>query len=145
MLWVKAFHIILMVCWFSGLFYLPRIFVYHAMTTDDIGNARFKIMERKLFYGITTPCGVLTILFGIWLLSFNVQSYMHMTWMHLKLGVVALVLVYHCYLGKLVNTFKHDKNTHSRTFYRLLNEVPLLFLIAIVLLVVVQPFGALSS
>src|SRR5579872_5398879 len=101
--WVKAFHIIFMVCWFSGLFYLPRLFVYHAMATDTIGIARFKIMERKLYYGIATPNAILTILFGIWLVSFNPEGYMHMMWLQLKLGLVALVVLYHIYLGVLLH------------------------------------------
>ena len=101
MLWVKAFHIIFMVTWFAGLFYLPRLFVYHAMATDRVGIERFKIMERKLFFGIATPGAVLTILFGIWTLSYNLHGYMQMGWMHAKLGLVALLVLYHLYLGKL--------------------------------------------
>lgn len=140
MLWVKAFHIIFMVTWFSGLFYLPRLFVYHAMATDAISLDRFKIMERKLFFGIMTPGAIFTILFGAWALSYNMHAYMQMGWMHAKLGLVFLLVIYHLYLGKLLVDFKRDKNRHGHVFYRVLNEVPVLFLVAIVVLVVVRPF-----
>lgn len=139
MLWVKAFHIIFMVTWFSGLFYLPRLFVYHAMATDQAGIDRFKVMERKLYFGIATPGAILTILFGTWLISYHVQGYMSMMWMHWKLGLVLLLIGYHVYLGRLLNAFKHDRNRHGHVFYRILNEVPVLFLAAIVILVVVKP------
>lgn len=141
MLWVKAFHIIFMVTWFSGLFYLPRLFVYHAMSTDAISQDRFKIMERKLYYGIMMPGMLFTIAFGGWLLSYNLQGYMHMMWFHLKLGCVLLLLVYHFYLGCLYKQFKHDRNKHGHVFYRILNEIPVVFLVAIVILVIVKPFG----
>lgn len=140
MLWVMAFHIIFMVSWFSGLFYLPRLFVYHAAADDKISIERFKIMERKLYYMIMTPAAVLTILFGLWLLSYNLQGYLHAAWMHLKLGLVAALIIYHIYLGKLLSTFKQDKNKHSHVFYRWLNEIPAFFLLAIVILVVVKPY-----
>ncbi len=139
MLWVKAFHIIFMVTWFAGLFYLPRLFVYHAMAKDEVSNARFKIMERKLYFGIATPGMILTILFGGWLIGFNPQGYMQAGWMHAKLGLVALLVVYHLYLGKLLFAFKRDQNKHGHVFYRILNEVPVLFLVAIVILVVAKP------
>lgn len=142
MLWVKAFHIIFMVTWFSGLFYLPRLFVYHTDASDSISIERFKVMERKLYYYITTPAAILTVTFGLWLLSFNIASYMQMMWLHLKLGLVLLLIGYHVYLGVLVKAFKHDRNKHSGKFYRYLNEMPGIFLILIVILVVVQPFGA---
>jgi putative membrane protein len=143
MLWIKALHIIFMVTWFAGLFYLPRLFVYHAMSTDDISQARFLIMERKLFFGIMTPGAVLTIFFGAWLILVNPLAYMSMIWLHAKLGLVALLVLYHLYLGKCYFAFKKHANTHSHVFYRILNEVPVLFLIAIVILVVVKPFGIL--
>ncbi len=139
MLWVKAFHLVFMVTWFSGLFYLPRLYVYHTEASDPISIARFKIMERKLFYGITTPGAVLTIIFGFWTASFNWVGYMHMQWLHLKLGLVFLLVLYHLYLGKLLRDFRYDKNQHSDLFYRWLNEIPVLFLIAIVVLAVVKP------
>lgn len=138
MLWIKAFHVIFMVTWFSGLFYLPRLYVYHAMSTDEISITRFKIMERKLFWGIMTPGAALTILFGIWMLVLA-PYYLKMPWMHVKLTLVALLLGYHALLGKYLLNFKHDRNIHSHKFYRILNEVPVLFLAGIVILVIVQP------
>ena len=140
MLWIKAFHVIFMVTWFCGLFYLPRLFVYHAMANDKISLDRFKIMERKLFFGIMTPGAVFTIIFGIWALSYNLMGYMQMGWMHLKLTLVFLLVLYHLYLGKLLFAFKNDRNKHGHVFYRVLNEVPVLFLVAIVILVMVRPF-----
>ena len=128
-----------MVTWFSGLFYLPRLFVYHAMASDTISIARFKIMERKLFYGITTPGMIFTILFGGWLLSYN-TGYMQAGWMHAKLGLVMLLVMYHVYLGKLMMDFKYDSNRHGDVFYRIVNEVPVVFLAAIVILVTVKPW-----
>lgn len=139
MLWIKAFHLIFMVTWFCGLFYLPRLFVYHAECTDKIGSERFKIMERKLYFGIMTPGAVLTIIFGIWTLSFAYQAYLQMAWIHIKLTLVLLLIVYHLYLGKLLFAFKRDQNKHSATFYRWVNEVPTVFLIAIILLAVLKP------
>lgn len=144
MLWVKSFHIIFMVTWFAGLFYLPRLFVYHSMATDSISIERFKIMERKLYFGIATPGAILTILFGLIILSYNPQGYMQQLWLHIKLSLVALLLLYHLYLGKLFFAFKADRNKHGHVFYRILNEIPVLFLVAIVILVVVKPFGLLT-
>jgi putative membrane protein len=139
MLWIKSLHIIFMVTWFSGLFYLPRLFVYHAMSSDTTSIERFKIMERKLFFGITTPGMIFTLIFGVWMLSANMQGYMHAGWMHTKLTLVLLLVIYHFYLGKLYLNFKHDRNQHGHVFYRILNEIPVLFLAAIVILVIVKP------
>ncbi|HEX2549008.1 MAG TPA: CopD family protein [Gammaproteobacteria bacterium] len=139
MLWLKALHIIFMVTWFSGLFYLPRLYVYHAMSDDAISLARFKLMERKLYFGITTPGAVLTVFFGGWLFLLNWQVYLKLPWMHAKIASVLLLIVYHIYLGKCLFVFKHNKNTHSHVFYRILNEAPVLFLIGIVLLVILKP------
>ena len=144
MLWVKAFHIIFMVTWFAGLFYLPRLFVYHSLASDSISIDRFKLMERKLYFGIATPGAIFTLLFGVWLLSFNAHGYMQMTWLHIKLSLVMLLILYHLYLGKLLLDFKHDRNRHGHVFYRVLNEMPVFLLVAIVLLVVVQPFGMVA-
>ncbi|OGT36526.1 MAG: TIGR00701 family protein [Gammaproteobacteria bacterium RIFCSPHIGHO2_12_FULL_38_14] len=140
MLWIKSFHIFFMVTWFSGLFYLPRLFVYHTMAKDQISIDRFKIMERKLYYGIATPGALLTLFFGLWLLSMEIH-YMEMTWLHLKLGLVFLLVLYHIYLGVLLHQFKINQNRHSHAFYRILNEIPVLFLALIVILVVVKPFA----
>jgi putative membrane protein len=141
MLWVKAFHIIFMVTWFAGLFYLPRLFVYHAVCTDEPGLARFKIMERKLFYGIMTPGAILTIIFGMWMLmDYAWQAYAASGWLHTKLALVVLLAGYHIYCGKLVRDFKHDSNLHGHIFYRWLNEIPVLVLTAIIILTVVKPY-----
>ena len=140
MLWIKAFHLIFMVTWFAGLFYLPRLFVYHAMSDDQISIDRFKIMERKLFFGIMTPGGLLTLVFGFWTLFINGwDSYSWSLWLHLKLGVIFFVLVYHVYCGKLMLDFKHDRNRHSHVWYRWFNEVPVIFLLVIIILAVVRP------
>lgn len=140
LLWIKAFHIIFMVTWFSGLFYLPRLFVYHALCTDSVGNERFKKMERKLYYGIATPGGILTTLLGFWLLKQNLTIYMSLGWMHAKLGLAFLLWVYHLYCGKFLNAFKADKNRHGHVFYRYFNEIPVVMLVGIVILVVVKPY-----
>lgn len=141
MLWIKALHIIFMVTWFAGLFYLPRLFVYHALCEDEPGRERFKVMERKLFYAITTPGAVLTVVFGFWLLfAYGWEVYSRMGWLHAKLLLVVLLVAYHIYCGRLVAAFRDDRNRRSHLFYRWFNEIPVLFLIAIVILVVVKPF-----
>jgi len=137
MLWVKALHIVFMVTWFAGLFYLPRLFVYHAQSTDSVSIERFKVMERKLFFGIMTPGAVLTIAFGLWLwLGYGFYG----GWLHAKIALVAGLVAYHAYCGKLMVDFKHDRNRHGHVFYRWLNELPVVLLIAIILLVELQPF-----
>ncbi|MDZ7736704.1 MAG: protoporphyrinogen oxidase HemJ [Gammaproteobacteria bacterium] len=138
MLWVKAFHIIFMVTWFAGLFYLPRLFVYHALADDQTSIDRFKIMERKLYYGIMMPGALLTIVFGLWLML--VYTGMDATWLHIKLALVLVVIGYHLYCGKLLNDFKHDRNSHGHVWYRVFNEIPVLLLIGIVILAIVKPF-----
>lgn len=136
MLWIKALHVIFMVTWFAGLFYLPRLFVYHAMAEDEVSIERFKIMERKLFYGIMTPGGLLTVVFGLWLwLGYGISG----GWLHAKLALVVVLIAYHIYCGKLLADFKHDRNRRAHLFYRWLNELPVLILVAIVILVVVKP------
>lgn len=140
MLWLKALHIITMVCWFAGLFYLPRIFVYHAKTQDHHIQAQFKIMEWRLFWYITTPAAILTGIFGWSIIFTNYSYYEKMNWLHIKLALVLLLVFYHIYLGKLVFTFKYNKNSCSEKFYRYLNEVPTIFLITIILLAVLKPF-----
>ena len=141
MLWFKALHLIFMVTWFAGLFYLPRLFVYHAMSDDQPSIDRFKIMERKLFYGITTPGGVLTILFGGCLLLTNgVSAYAGQIWLHVKFFLIFLLIIYHIYCWFLLQDFRHDKNKHSHVWYRWFNEIPVFLLIAIIILAVVRPF-----
>lgn len=141
MLWLKALHLIFMVTWFAGLFYLPRLFVYHAMSDDQISLDRFKVMERKLFFGIMTPGAILTIAFGFWTLFANgLEAYAGALWLHVKLALILLLVVYHIYCGKLLIDFKHDRNRHGHIFYRWLNEFPVLILIAIIILAVVRPY-----
>ena len=139
MLWVKAFHIIFMVTWFAGLFYLPRLFVYHADARDDISNQRFKIMERKLYYGIATPGAVITIVLGFWLIHQLGSDILGSFWLQCKLFLVFILVIYHIYCGKLLNQFKQDNNQHSHVWFRWFNEFPVLILIAIILLVELQP------
>ena len=133
---LKSLHIIFMVTWFAGLFYLPRLYVYHAMSTDKISDERFKVMERKLFYGIMTPGGLLTIFFGLWLLYKYDYSGL---WLTYKLISVFILVVYHFYCWKFLQLFKNNQNTKSHVFYRVFNEVPVIFLILIVFLVVYKP------
>ncbi|MFP3874349.1 MAG: protoporphyrinogen oxidase HemJ [Thiohalophilus sp.] len=141
MLWVKAWHVIFMVTWFAGLFYLPRLYVYHAMAEDSASRERFKIMERKLFYGIMTPGAIITIVLGLWLLmDYAWAAYKDSGWLHAKLVLVAILIGYHLHCGKLLLDFKHDRNTRSHVYYRWYNEFPVLILIAVVLLAVVKPF-----
>jgi protoporphyrinogen IX oxidase len=141
MLWLKALHLIFMVTWFAGLFYLPRLFVYHAMSDDAISIERFKVMERKLYYGIMTPGMILTFLFGVWLLiAYDWDLYGKSGWLHAKLGLLAILFIYHIVCGKWLLDFKYDRNQHGHVYYRWMNEVPVLFLIAIVILAVVKPW-----
>jgi len=137
MTWIKALHVIFTVTWFAGLFYLPRLFVYHAMTEDTVGRERFKVMERKLFWGIMTPGAVLTIVFGLWLwLGYGISG----GWLHAKLAVVALLIAYHLYCLRLLADFAHGRNTKSHVWYRWFNEAPTVLLFVAVILVVVKPF-----
>ena len=137
MIWIKSLHIVFVVSWFAGLFYLPRLYVYHAGATDGPSNERFKVMERKLYRGIMTPTMVLTLATGAWLwLGFGITG----GWLHAKLGLVAVLVAYHFWLGKLRRDFAADANRRSHVFYRWINEVPLAILAAIVVLVVVKPF-----
>ena len=136
MLWVKSFHIIFVVSWFAGLFYLPRLFVNHAMATEKAEIERLKLMERKL-YRFMTPLAVLALVFGTWLwLGFG----FHGGWLHAKLTLVAGLIGYHYHCGQLVKMFAEDRNTRSDKFYRFFNEAPVLILTAVTILVVVKPF-----
>jgi putative membrane protein len=138
MLWLKAFHIVFVVTWFAGLFYLPRLFVYHATATDPAGIERFKVMERRLL-AIMTIGGVLAALFGISMIALS-PAFLAIGWLRLKLVLVAALVGYHVWCGSLVRTFRADQNRHSERWYRLFNEAPSLLLIAIVVLAVVKPF-----
>lgn len=142
MLWVKALHVIFMVTWFAGLFYLPRVFVYHAMSDPknrDQSNT-FKTMERKLL-AITNIGALLNLVFGTWLLVMWLPGLLTLTWMKLKLLLVIGLFVYHFYCAKLVKVFRDDQNTHSHVWYRWFNEIPVAFLAGIVILVIVRPFN----
>ncbi|MDQ2695435.1 MAG: CopD family protein [Pseudomonadota bacterium] len=138
---LKALHTIFMVTWFAGLFYLPRLFVYHAMASDAVSIDRFKVMERRLYFGIMTPGAVLTLVFGVWMLAdYAWALYGRMGWLHAKLLLIALLVGYHLWCGRLLLDFKHDRNRRSHVWYRWFNEVPVLFLAAIVLLATLKPF-----
>jgi len=136
MLWVKSLHIVFMVTWFAGLFYLPRLFVYHALAGDPVSQERFKIMERKLFWGIMTPGALLTIVFGLWLwLGYGFSG----AWLFAKLALSALLVVYHAWCGKLMLDFRAGRNTRSHVWFRWFNEFPTVVLFAAVFLVVLKP------
>ena len=139
MLWIKAFHLIFVVMWYAGLLYLPRLFVYHAMSDDVIGIERFKVMERKLF-AITNIGGVGALTFGLWLLiDYTWAAYSTSLWLTLKLTLVAVLIAFHLLCGKLMLDFRGDRNRHGHRYYRVFNEIPALILIAVVILVVVKP------
>ena len=138
MLWIKSLHIVFMVAWFAGLFYLPRLFVYHAQAEDAISIERFKVMERRLYRGIMTPSMIVMLACGLWLwLGFGITG----GWLHAKLACVALLVAHHFWLGKLIRDIAANRHCHSHVFYRWINEIPALpLLVAIVVLVVVKPF-----
>lgn len=135
MLWIKAFHIIFVISWFAGLFYLPRLFVNHAMITEAATSERLQLMERKL-YRFMTPLGLLALLSGIWLwLGYGYGG----AWLHIKLALVATLVVYHLYCGHLVKVFAGGHNRFSHVFYRWFNEFPVIILFIVVFLVVLKP------
>jgi len=137
MLWVKWLHIVFMVTWFAGLFYLPRLFVYHALSDDAASRERFKTMERKLYYGIMAPGALLTIVFGVWLwLGYGPWG----AWIHAKLALVGVLIAYHLWCGKLLKDFAQERNTKSHVWFRWFNEFPVLILFAAVWLVLFKPF-----
>lgn len=138
MLWLKAFHIIFVVTWFAGLFYLPRLFIYHAATTDAPGIERFKVMERRLF-AIMTIGAALAAAFGISMLI-AAPIMLQLGWIHAKLTLVALLVGYHIWCYRLMQALAAGSNRHSSRWYRMFNEIPAIFLITIVLLAVLKPF-----
>ncbi|MDE0746644.1 MAG: protoporphyrinogen oxidase HemJ [Porticoccaceae bacterium] len=138
--WVLAFHIIAVICWFAALFYLPRLFVYHAMSDDDISIERFKLMQRKLYRGIANPAMIATIILGLWLVSMAPEAYLNQTWFQLKAVLVLLLVGYHYMCLSHMKRLAEDRSNKSHVYFRLFNEVPVFFLIAIVILVIVQPF-----
>ncbi len=136
MLWLKALHIVFMVTWFAGLFYLPRLFVYHALAQDELSKERFKVMERKLYWGIMTPGAVLTTVFGLWLwLGFGFSG----GWLHAKLALAAALIAYHVWCGMLMLDFRAGRNTRSQLWLRWFNEFPVVVLFGAVFLVVFKP------
>ena len=137
MLWVKALHIVFVVTWFAGLFYLPRLFVYHAMAEDRVSLDRFALMERKLYWGIMAPGAVLALASGIWLwLGWGFSG----GWLYAKLALVLLLVAYHLWCGKLMLDLRAGRSTRSHRWFRWFNELPVLALFAVVILVVVKPF-----
>ena len=139
MLWLKALHIIFVVCWFAGLFYLPRIFVYYAASEHDETRQQLAVMARKLFRFVT-PLMLLALLFGLWMIALQPAYYLGAPWMWLKLGGVAFLLLYHLQCGRYVRRINDHRDDHSHVFYRFFNEVPVIFLFLIVILVVLKPF-----
>ncbi len=140
MLWIKAFHIVAVVAWFAALFYLPRLFVYHSMSEDDISRDRFKVMERKLYRGIATPSMIAALVLGAWLSHFNWGYYAGALWYQLKLVLVALMVAYHHLCLIYMKQLRDDRCRKSHVFFRWFNEFPVLLLVGIVLLAVVKPF-----
>ena len=136
--WIKAWHVIFMVTWFAGLFYLPRLFVYHASATDAAGIERFRLMEARLF-AIMTIGAILTAVLGVWLLARN-PALLETGWLRAKLALVLLLVGYHVWCGRLVRILAAGKSAHSARWYRWFNEIPSLLLIGIVLLAVARPF-----
>ncbi|HEY3392337.1 MAG TPA: CopD family protein [Lacipirellulaceae bacterium] len=138
MLWLKALHIFFVVAWFAGLFYLPRLFLYHAATTDQLGSERFQTMERRLFVMMTIGAAG-TAAFGIAMLI-TAPAYFEFGWLHAKLTLVAALIGYHVWCYRLLLALRDNRNRHSPGWYRAFNEVPTILLLAIVVLVVVKPF-----
>ena len=137
MLWLKSFHLIFMVTWFAGLFYVPRLFVYHSMAQDNQSKERFITMERRLLYGITTPGGILTIATGLWLWTvYDISG----GWIYIKSLLVLLLALYQVWCGIIAQEFKQNRNTRTSTFFRWFNEFPTIILISTVLLSVLKPF-----
>lgn len=137
--WVLAFHIIAVICWFAALFYLPRLFVYHAMSEDEISIERFKVMQRKLYRGIANPSMIATIIFGLWLVTL-VPAYLNEIWFQLKAGLVLLLIGYHHMCLSHMKRLAEDRNDKTHVYFRVFNEVAVLILVGIVILVVVKPF-----
>ncbi len=144
LLWLKAFHVVAVVAWFAGIFYLPRLFVYHTMALeegDTRGVARFKLMERKLYNGIIKPAGGMTIILGVAMVYVYGLTFLKTShWLHAKLLCVALLIGYQIWLASFMTAFARDQNTRSQRFFRIINELPVLLLVAIVVLVIVKPF-----
>jgi putative membrane protein len=139
MLWIKAFHLIFVVCWFAGIFYLPRLFVYHAQSNDQATREQFKIMERRL-YRFMTPFMWISVGLGIWMTAANWAFFKTQIWLHIKVTLVLLLMIYHLYCGRIVKAFAEDRNVRGHIYYRWFNELPVFLLFPIVILVIVRPF-----
>ena len=139
MLWLKAFHIIAVICWFAGIFYLPRIMVYYAACEHEETRRQLTVMAGKL-YRFITPIAVIAILLGVALMSLNLDYFLHATWLWLKLVAVLCLVIYHYYCGRLVRALENNKDEHSHIYFRMFNEVPVIFLLVIVVLAVLKPF-----
>ena len=138
--WVLALHLIAVICWFAALFYLPRLFVYHALAEDETSIERFKVMERKLYRGIANPSMIATVILGLWLVFLNPQAYLSQGWFHLKALLVILLIGYHHMCLAHMKKLAANNNDKTHIYFRIFNEVPVLFLVAIVILVIVKPF-----
>jgi len=139
MLWIQALHVIFVVCWFAGLFYLPRIFVYYAQADSEATKTTLATMARKL-YKFVTPFMLLTVVFGLWRLSYQWEYYLSSGWMHAKLTGVACLIAYHLVCGVYMGRINRGEDSKTHVFYRFFNEVPVLFLFAIVIFVYARPF-----
>lgn len=139
-LWLKAFHIISVITWFAGIFYLPRLFVYHTTVEDEISNARFKVMEDKLYRLIMTPSMLVTAGLGLWMLIMSWPGLSLTGWIWIKLALVALLIGYHLNCGRIVRQFAEDRQEHSERYFRIYNEIPVLILLPVVILAILKPF-----
>lgn len=140
MIWIKALHIFFMVAWFAGIFYLPRLFVNHAMSDEPTVKSQLTIMEKKL-YRFITPWMALTLILGFWLLfDYAWAAYAQMLWLKLKLGLVLILVIYHFYCGRIIRELESGASRRSHVWFRWFNELPVIILIAVVLLAVVKPF-----
>lgn len=139
--WMKAFHVVSMVAWMAGLFYLPRLYVYHCgVAAGSVESERFKVMERRLLKQITTPAMIATVVFGVLLVLTPGVIDWRSGWWHVKLFAVVMLLAYHGKLSRWRRDFLEDRNTRSRRFYRIANEFPTVLLLVIVVMVIVRPF-----
>ncbi len=140
MQYLLSFHLIALIAWFAGLFYLPRLFVYHATATDTIGIERFIVMERRLYKAIMNPAMIATAISGFWLFFLKPHYYLNALWMHAKMLLILILIIYHHFCGYYLKKFAAYQNSKSHVYFRFFNEVPSIILIAVVILAVVKPF-----
>lgn len=138
-LWIQAFHIISVITWMAGIFYLPRLFVYHVSATDEISNARFKVMEDKLYRLIMTPSMLIAVGLGVWMLVIAWPALQAGLWIWIKIALVALLVIFHFHCGRMITAFAEDRQLRTERFFRIYNELPVLVLIPVVILAVVKP------